>query len=508
MLAKVESAAILGIEGIPVTVEVDVGNGLPSFTTVGLPDGSVRESKDRVKAAIKNSGYPFPNKKIIINLAPADLRKEGTAFDLPIALGILVACGVIPPASLAGCIVLGELSLNGAVRQVPGVLVVALSAVQQEHVNTLIVPRGNGEEAALVKGIEIISAKNLFEIVEILNGLRQAEKVSPEQKTHETVKYPVNFEDIKGQDYAKRAMEIAVSGLHNVLMKGPPGSGKTLIARALPSIMSDWSFEERIETTKIYSILRNKKMDPVLATHRPFRCPHHSISDAGLIGGGSIPRPGEISLAHNGVLFLDELPEFKKQVLEGLRQPLEDGVVTISRAQTSLSFPADFILVAAMNPCPCGFYGDRRNECHCNPGQIQRYRGRISGPLLDRIDMHVEVAAMNFHELHTISAKESSESIKKRVDLARVIQQERFCKLPHIRVNSQMGVKEIEKICVIDNRSRQLLDKSVDKLGLSARGYHRILKLSRTIADLAGRDSIAFEHVAEAIQYRRGEADH
>jgi len=508
MLAKVESAALLGIEGIPVTVEVDVSNGLPAFTTVGLPDGSVRESKDRVKAAIKNSGYPFPNRKITVNLAPADLRKEGTAFDLPIALGILVAGGVIPDASLDGCIALGELSLNGALRQVPGVLVVALSAVQQKNIHTLIVPGGNGEEAALVKGIDIIPAKNLFEIVEILNGLRQAERISLDQKINETTTYPVSFEDIKGQDYAKRAMEIAVSGLHNVLMKGPPGSGKTLIARALPSIMSEWGFEERIETTKIYSILGNKKIEPVLATHRPFRSPHHTISDAGLIGGGSIPRPGEVSLAHNGVLFLDELPEFKKHVLEVLRQPLEDGVVTISRAQTSLSFPADFILVAAMNPCPCGFYGDRRNECHCNPGQIQRYRNRISGPLLDRIDMHIEVAAMNFHELHTISGKESSKSIKKRVTLARSIQQERFCKLPHIRVNSQMGVKEIEKICVIDRRSRQLLDKSVDKLGLSARGYHRILKLSRTIADLEGSDTIQFEHVAEAIQYRRGEAAH
>ena len=504
MLAKIESAAIIGIEGLAVSVEVDVANGLPSFTTVGLPDGSVRESKDRVKTAIKNSGYPFPNKKITVNLAPADLKKEGAAFDLPIALGILMATKLIPDDSLDGFIALGELSLNGTLRSVAGILPVALSFAQ-EDIRGLVVPEENGEEASLAQGLDIIAIKNLCEIVEILNGLRQVKRIKSAEKRAETVKYPLCFEDIKGQDYAKRAMEIAVAGLHNVIMKGPPGSGKTMIARALPSIMPDWSFAERLETTKIYSILKNTKAYPGLAEHRPFRSPHHTISDAGLIGGGSIPRPGEVSLAHNGVLFLDELPEFKKHVLEVLRQPIEDGIVTISRAQSSLSFPANFILIAAMNPCPCGFYGDRRNDCHCNHMQIQRYRNKISGPLLDRIDMHIEVAAMNFNDLHGKSTGEDSDSIRRRVNEARSIQLDRFRNSAGIRTNAQMGAREIEKICVIDQKSRQLLEKSVNKLGLSARAYHRILKLSRTIADLEGSAETGFHHVAEAIQYRRGE---
>ncbi len=504
MLAKIESAALIGIDGVLVTVEVDVGNGLPSFTTVGLPDGSVRESKDRVKAAIKNSGYPFPNKKITVNLAPADLRKEGSAFDLPIALGILMATGLVPADSLNGCIALGELSLNGGLRPVSGILPVALSSVQQ-GIKQLVIPEENGREAALVEKLDIIPVKDLCEIVEILNGLRVAEKVNEEKGDTKTGNYPVCFEDIKGQDHVKRAMEIAVAGLHNVIMKGPPGSGKTMLARALPSIMPEWSFSERLETTKIYSIIGEKNVHPTLVEQRPFRAPHHTISDAGLIGGGSVPRPGEVSLAHNGVLFLDELPEFKKHVLEVLRQPLEDGTVTISRAQSSLSFPANFILIAAMNPCPCGFHGDRKNECHCTPMQIQRYRNRISGPLLDRIDMHLEVSAMNYDELHRRGAGESSESIKQRVNAARLIQRDRFKSIEGIRTNAQMGAREIENICIVDTPSRHLLEKSLDKLGLSARAYHRILKLSRTIADLEPSDKIRLQHVAEAIQYRRGE---
>lgn len=506
MLAKIESAALVGIDGISVTVEVDVGNGLPSFTTVGLPDGSVRESKDRVKAAIKNSGYPFPNKKITVNLAPADLRKEGAAYDLPIALGILMATGLLPVDSLDGRIVLGELSLNGELRPVAGILPVALSAAEK-NTRGLVVPEENTREASLVQGLDIIAVESLNEIVEILHGHRPIRTIRQEEKPEEAAGYPVCFEDIKGLDYVKRAMEIAVSGLHNILMKGPPGSGKTMIARALPSIMPDWSFSERLETTKIYSILHDRKTHPVLASQRPFRSPHHTISDAGLIGGGSIPRPGEVSLAHNGVLFLDELPEFKKHVLEVLRQPLEDGIVNISRAQSSVSFPANFMLIAAMNPCPCGFYGDRRNECHCSPIQIQRYRNRISGPLLDRIDMHIEVTGMDFEELQGKGSGESSRSIKKRVNDARHIQQQRFRNNAAVYANAHMGAREIETICTIDSNSRLLLEKSIQKLGLSARAYHRILKLSRTIADLDRSEKIGFPHVAEAIQYRRGEVD-
>lgn len=503
MLSKVTSAALLGIDGIPVSVEVDVANGLPTFTTVGLPDSSVRESKDRVKAAIKNCGYEFPNRKITVNLAPADLKKEGPSFDLPIALGLLATTGIVNQQNLDRYLAVGELSLDGALRPVPGILSIALAAAEMQ-VEGLIVPYENRHEAHLAGTIEILAVKNLYEIVEILNGLREIETFSPEPDDENNAQYQVGFEDIKGQQHVKRALEIGVAGMHNVLMQGPPGSGKTLIARCLPSIMPDWSFSERLETTKLYSIGGGQKNCKLLP-QRPFRAPHHTISDAGLIGGGPYPRPGEVSLAHNGVLFLDELPEFKKHVLEVLRQPMEDGNVTIARAQISLTYPARFMLVGAMNPCPCGYHGDKNHRCHCNDNQIRRYKSKISGPLLDRIDMHLEVSALEFEKLQSREQVETSDHVRKRVNKARKLQSERFKTTRNVFTNAQMSVKEIEIYCRIEEKSKLLMERSVNKLGLSARAYHRILKLARTIADLDSSETLMTKHVAEAIQYRRGE---
>ena len=505
MLAKVHSSAVLGIEGVPVTVEVDIANGLPTFTTVGLPDGSVRESKDRVRAAIKNSGYQFPGKRVTVNLAPADLRKEGSAFDLPIALGLLIGTDVIDQQGMEKYMVAGELSLDGSVRSVPGILSMALAA-EEMGFEGIIVPAVDAREASLARKIKVIPVSHLSEIVDCLNGLSPILSYSFKEDKLERLEYPIGFEDIKGQEAAKRALEIAAAGMHNVLLKGPPGTGKTMLARSVPSILPELTFDEKVETAKIYNITGDYNSKRVkLVGERPFRTPHHTISDAGLIGGGSIPRPGEVSLAHNGVLFLDELPEFRKNVLEVLRQPLEDGVVTISRAQKSLTFPAQFMLVAAMNPCPCGYNGSFKNECHCNELQIRRYQGRISGPLLDRIDMHLEVAEVEFHDLQSNKPHEKSSDIRKRVNQARKKQEVRFREKASINANGHMDTKDIEKYCQICQDSRRLLEKSVNRLGLSARGYHRILKLSRTIADLDDRDEITLSHVAEAISYRRGD---
>ena len=501
MLVKVDSAALHGIDGMVVAVEVDVSRGLPSFTTVGLPDSSVRESKDRVKAAIKNCGYEFPSRKITVNLAPADIKKEGPCFDLPIALGLLATSGILPVDTLKGYLVVGELSLDGSVLPVSGVLSIAIAAVKSDK--GLIVSRENGREALLAAPREIIAVTNLYEIVEILNGVREKEPYLPEPIQAQPESYEVGFEDIRGQSGAKRALAIAAAGMHNLLMQGTPGTGKTMLAKSIPSIMADWTLEERLETTRIYSLFgKDKKTD--LIAQRPFRSPHHTVSDAGLIGGGTYPRPGEVSLAHHGVLFLDELPEFRRHVLEVLRQPLEDGAVTISRAQSRLTYPSRFMLVAAMNPCPCGYLGDFQNRCRCSEQQIRTYTSKISGPLLDRIDMHLAVARIDFDKICQKTDTETSAQVRKRVNIAQSAQATRFRSHGTLFANAHMGVREIENYCRINLDSRRLLQRSAERLGLSVRGCHKILKVARTIADLAGTPQIETSHVAEAVQYRRG----
>jgi magnesium chelatase family protein len=503
MLSTIFSAAIYGVSAYLVEIEIDLSYGLPGVTVVGLPDAAVQESKERVRSAIRNAGLKFPALKATVNLAPASQRKTGPIFDLPIALGILQASEQLPAEPLSEWVIIGELSLNGNLKPAQGVLALAMAAAQAGK-RCLLVPRANASEAALVHDLQVYAAENLVEAVAILTGTDPTPAVSGPAlfQSEQTETHGPDYADVKGQVFAKRGLEIAAAGGHNLLMIGPPGTGKTMLAQRLPGILPAMDFQEALEATKIYSICGNLRTGQSgLLRQRPFRAPHHAISVPGLVGGCRFPRPGEISLAHHGVLFLDELPEFRREVLEVLRQPLEEGSVTLARAQASITYPARFMLVGAMNPCPCGFYGDSRRVCQCSPAQLERYRNRLSGPLLDRIDLHVEVLRLSESEMMSLQPAESSQAIRQRVQQARQRQKARFLER-QLTCNADMQSHDLRVFCLLKPTARQLLHQALEKMNLSARAYDRIVKVARTLADLANTEQIEPEHIAEAIQFR------